>query len=334
VSTAGPAVHLVAANVSQGGAVPSGQPIQLFFDRLLLPQSISRQTFVLTQVGGTYLEPTIGYDPVARVVSVTPITPLDPCLDYELAIVSPQSSTDPNGLRAIDGALLARPSALCSRGPMSGPLDPCVITFGVKGGESCVGTPDSGAPATPAPPTVAPCAAQAILAQNCGGGTCHGGSTPAEGLELDTAAGILATAVGRVAQESNTGGSASPAPPTLLFAQDMPIVDEGNPGNSWLLYKLLLSAAPSPCPPGTGNCAGPSACPGFPETYSRPWSPLSAGERGILSSYVQGSAMPYPYSFAPVGSGGCPIYGLSTQQLEVLDYWILEGAPVSSTTCP
>ena len=230
-------IHLVSANIGQNQPLPANGRIELGFDRLLLPASITRQTFVLSNAGGNIAyTPTVAYDPVARIVTITPLTDPSQALvsgqNYDLVILGPQNPSDVNGLRAIDGAGLAK--------------TPQIIAFSV-----IAATP------TP-PPTVSIDFCRDIFpitSLQCTLPICHGtetGNFPAAGLALDPPSGIPATAVGRVAQGSNTGPQSIASPPTLLFAEDMPIIDatgniNGNPGNSWLMYKVLL-APPSPPP--------------------------------------------------------------------------------------
>ena len=204
----GPPIHVVATNLS-GGSLPQNARIELSFDRLLLPLSILRQTFVLNELvggGSTTLTPTVAYDPVARVVTVTPLPdqPLVVGQSYTLFITSPQSPSDLDGLRAIDGANLA-------------PDSPSQFTFQVTAAGS--------APAQP--PTVDFCRdILPLFKQKCAGTTCHGGTAPAEGLLLTTPLGVL-SAVGRVANGSNMGPLAASEPPGLIFNEDMPIIDPG-----------------------------------------------------------------------------------------------------------
>jgi len=103
-----------------------------------------------------------------------------------------------------------------------------------------------------------------IIGFKCALPTCHGGNTPAEGLVLDPFSGIAMTAIGRVSQEANTGPRSLAAPPTLLFGEDMPILDAtgttGDPANSWMMYKLLLAVpTPEPVDAGAADDAGPGA---------------------------------------------------------------------------
>jgi hypothetical protein len=224
----GATVHIVGADVGETQAVVVGAPIELAFDRLLNPVAVTRQTFVLQDLFGNFLVPTPSYDPVSRVVRLclTNSAPLLAGQSYELTIVSPTSPTGA-GFRAIDGA----------------GLDPSVnpvIEFPVVTGPTYTGS-DACTGAT----TVDFCSqVLPIFASKCGGSTCHGGDLPAAGLLMTTPQGIQTTAVGRVAQGSNTGNNSLPEPPGLLFGVDMPIISPGAPGGSWLVYKLLLAEPP------------------------------------------------------------------------------------------
>jgi hypothetical protein len=265
---AGPAVHLLGANVVGGLLEPSDR-IEVSFDRLLLPLSITRQTFILGELVGDQflgLTPTIRYDPVARVVTVTPLPEqaFDPEQTYRLTIASPAGPTDVNGLRAIDGATLSATS-------------PSSVTFRVA---MDAGT--SAPPPAPPPPPDFCTAVLPLFVSRCSGSGCHGGSStlPAAGLRLTDPQGVLTTAIGQVAEGSNTGPLAGNGQaPTLAFARDMPIIDPGpetlltmagsvvdpaaaatpltggNPSHSWLTYKLLMAVPPacstgSPCSDG------------------------------------------------------------------------------------
>jgi hypothetical protein len=216
-------VHLLASNVGTSQSLPANGAIQLAFDRLLLPSCITRQTFILQG-----LTPTVAYDPVARVVTVTPTTSLTPGQSYELDLATPANAADPSGVRAVDGAILA-----------PGSTDRLVFL-------ATAATATSGP--TP-PPTIDFCNdIFAPVFQTCGGPGCHGTALPAAGLLLATTEGVAQTAIGRVAHGANTGPNAATQPPGLLFGEDMPIIDPGsgagaagNPGDSWLLYKLLMA---------------------------------------------------------------------------------------------
>ncbi|MGH7270637.1 MAG: hypothetical protein ACREJ3_09420, partial [Polyangiaceae bacterium] len=295
----GAPVHYT-ANVGPSEPLPANSGLELTFDRLLLPLSIVRQTFQLSSVNGQALTPTVTYDPVSRVVTVTasPSAPLTPGQTYRLTIGLPTSTTDLFGLRAIDGATLD-------------PASPASITF----------------LAGPALPPASPTAVdfcrdvQPIFRGSCAGLTCHSPppDTPtAAGLVLTTPAGILATALRRVAQGSNTGPRPVAVAPSLRFGVDMPIIDpglgagqSGDPGDSWLLYKLLM-AVPTP-----GDAGAITA--------------LSASERATLSSFIPGREMPFPSDpGAPLDAPGAQ---LSIAQIETISTWIAQGAAVPGA-CP
>ena len=367
---AGPAVHLLGANVVGGLLEPSDR-IEVSFDRLLLPLSITRQTFILGELVGDQflgLTPTIRYDPVARVVTVTPLPEqaFDPEQTYRLTIASPAGPTDVNGLRAIDGATLSATS-------------PSSVTFRVA---MDAGT--SAPPPAPPPPPDFCTAVLPLFVSRCSGSGCHGGSStlPAAGLRLTDPQGVLTTAIGQVAEGSNTGPLAGNGQaPTLAFARDMPIIDPGpetlltmagsvvdaaaaatpltggNPSHSWLTYKLLMAVPPacstgSPCSDGglTGADGGVPAgaeggvtgadgsAPNPGSLYSVPCDvdgdlcPLSLpdAERARLSALIPGRAMPYP---ADPGSAAPNPPALTVDELELVSAWMAAGAPVPPA-CP
>jgi hypothetical protein len=298
----GPVIHVISANVSPTKPLPADGTIELAFDRLLLPESITRQSFTL----GGALPALPSYDPVTRVVSITPLAPLIVGQTYELAIVTPTSGTDLSGLRSIDGATID-------------PKD-SVRAFQIvaPGGAGDGGTisADGGT----GPQAVDFCCGVVPIFANCNSVQCHGGYLPAAGLALWTNAFVSQTAIGRVAHGSNIGPQAQAAAVGLTFGEDMPIIDPGtggagNPGNSWLIYKLLLAHVP----PDSGV---PTGYPGVA------WTPLSESERTILGTFVTGREMPYPGAVTPT-----PADGLALTDIDTLSNWIAQGAPVPAT-CP
>ncbi len=240
----------------------------------------------------------MAYDPVSRVVTVTPTAdqPVTPGQTYQLTVATPQSGI--TGLLAIDGATLD-------------PAEAPTLTFLVVQAGSQVGVP-----------TVDYCLdINPIFEAKCGGLVCHSpppDSQQADGLVLTEAWGVTATAIGRVAVGANTGPRPSAEAPSLTFGLDMPIIDPGpgtpaagNPANSWLMYKLLM-AVPSPGDAG-------------------PIEPLSNSERAILASLVPGREMPFPADpAAPLTAAGAQ---LTVDQLELVSTWIAQGAVVPPS-CP
>ena len=253
-------------------------------------------------------------------------SPLQDGQFYQLRVVTPPTSDPATGLRAIDGA----------------GLDPAVtniIPFRAS----------ASAPMPPAPPNVDFCRdIEPIFASKCLTGACHGGAEPAVGLRLDTNAGILSTAVGRVAEGANTGPHSATEDPGLHFGVDMPILDpglssmgSGNPANSWLLYKLLMAF-----PAAQSTTGGAEACDGGADggtaipvdlsgLHGIAWQPLSDGERATLADLVPGREMPFP------GDPSLPVSSaqgtLTVAELERVSQWIAQTPapnPLVPSACP
>lgn len=296
--------------------LPADGVIQVSFDRYLLPSTTIRQAVVLTDANNKPVTgddaPIVTYDPIARTVTLSsPKPPGTPWLQegqpYKVfLLVPPDDDTDEQGLRAID------------RSPLwSG--QPLEIAFYV-GPKTGVGSGE---------PTVSFCTdVLPIFIPNCGSPVCHGSSTePAAGLVLDTATGVSHTALGRVAHGANTSGRAGdPEAPGRDFGVNMAIIQPGNPGASWLMYKVDLAPPPDvdagslpsiACNPPAGSPAKTAPAPDY-----FPLAPavLSANdlERSILGNYVLGREMPFPISTP-----------LSFQQREKIRLWIAQGAHVT-----
>jgi hypothetical protein len=330
----GAPIEIVAVNVGPDQPIVVGAPIEISFDRLLLPTSVTRQAFVVQDLFGNYLEPTPSYDPVARVVRLCVVLEADQ--SYTLTITSPGDAADPLGLRAIDGAELD-PSATASytfpvvAGPAYAGTDAC--PQGGAAGEDAGA--DAGVPIVPSPvdfcSDVLP-----IFSSKCGTAACHSGSLPAEGLQMTSAQGILATAVGRVSQESNTGSTAAVTQPQAggQFGVDMAIIGSADPGESWLLYKLLM-AVPPPC---SSTPASPDACNDAGATdfdggssHDVSWAPLSDAERATLAGIIPGREMPFPANPSAALDDPTNIAANLTQyELELVSLWIQQGAVVPS----
>lgn len=256
------------------------------------------------------LAPVVVYDPIARTVTLLP--PKQPWLaegqTYTLVLGIPDGDEDQGGVRAIDRAKLFADQKR-------------EIAF-LVGPKTNV----------PIEPTVTLCRdVLPIFTAKCNLPTCHGnGDSAAASLVLDTSAGIGATAIGRIAQGSNTGGRSSGAPSgSRLFGVDMPIIDPGNPGNSWLMYKIDLARQP------TLTQAVPNfACTaGLLETEQKfAFAPLAPGaqrnadeiERSILSDFILGREMPFPSA----GAGGSyDTEPLTFDEREKVRIWIKSLVP-------
>lgn len=242
----GPRLHVIATEPPQGAGldcardspecgVPTDVTLVFRFDRFLLPDTAIRQSIsFFTGAAGNLAPPpsnvraemTARYDVLERTVrfALPPGVTLQPNALYtaELPIYGPGQ---PWGFRAFDGA------------PLEGTVPPR-LSFRTGSG------PSGSVPSSPA----LDCAGfLASLARGgCGAGGCHGAplgrTQPAMGLRLDSAAGLLATAVRRPAHETETGDttgvSSEDAP---RFGANMPLIDPGRPDNSYLLYKLLIA---------------------------------------------------------------------------------------------
>lgn len=270
----GTPVHVIGQNFGNTplstSAFPSDGVLRITFDRYLLPVTVTRQSFVLSDSSGNVLSSVVDYDPVARVVSLS--NPggagqpcwLNPNASYTVSLGIPSGESDTGGLRAIDGATLTAPQLLGFIAPAT----------------AAVACPAGGV----ATPTANFCSdVLPIFQSRCSAPNCHGSPTmvgvspvfpaggmsaPAAGLILDepyafmNTAGLSPGSSGIPAHGDNTGPENIPEPPGPIFAVDMPIVDpSGDPANSWLLYKLLL-AVPSATDDPTLDCAAcvPTTC--------------------------------------------------------------------------
>ncbi len=317
-------MHLVAANVGLDKKLPQNQPIQLAFDRLLLPDTVIRQSFILVDSFNQPLNPAVTYDPVTRVVTLSNPDPNDTSgtnwlkvdQPYKIVFFIPQGADDQSGIRAIDRATLD-PSQAGQLGFQVAPPNPdlpaetqmsfcrdVLPIFSTRcSASTCHGAPAQGAP---------------------GALTTDGTTRPAAGLVLETSDGVRNTALRRVANGSNVGALAGEGrSPGRVFGVDMPIIAPGNPSNSWLLYKLMLAPAPD-ADGGVLQCNGQA--PAAPLGPTTAYLPLGDDERARLSDHVRGNQMPYP----PRPGTGDKSENLTFDELERIRAWIAQGANVDS----
>lgn len=318
--------------------------IQIAFDRLLHPASVTRQSFSLADKSGNFLEPVVTYDPVARVVtlrapSASPWLVDGVTYSVSMGVAAQNDYQGLGGPRAIDGAVL--PAKAVETFQAALPTTP------TPGPDRIVSFCDDVLP---------------IFQLRCSGGLCHaapvknGSTFPAEGLILQTANGVLNTAIGtashgRTAQGANTGPLAGqPAVQGKPFGVDMAIVNPiDGPGQSWLMYKVLLGqrrAIDRGLDAGVATCgagaAPPSAVLQLPSPQPAASLPLSASEEEVLSQYILGNQMPYPLNLpsnvqTPVGGTNdeSSTLPLTFDELERVRAWIAQGANVSQcTSCP
>jgi hypothetical protein len=147
-----------------------------------------------------------------------------------------------------------------------------------------------------------------------GPGAQSGASSLAMGLDLSSPSGLSATALGVTAHQTQVGegaeqGETSP----LRFGRAMPIIDPGNPGNSYLLYKVLIHPLNHPRPDG------------------ELWPALGAELERLRDAFVSGLPMPAPSaSSSPSGlSSDDPDGTLSAAHARAIAAWIASGAVLS-----
>ncbi len=306
---AGPDVRLLAMYPANGegedcvGAEPPdeacGVPINasltLRFDRYLNPATVNRQA-IRVFTGDPGESPAIPfdvvYDPIERVVQYRMPSGYSfvPQALYQIELVVPESADD-FGVRAFDGAPL---------GPGDAPLSTSFFTSAVS--------------ETP-PVDVAP-SCDEIVEQvlkndqlgNCASSECHRsnanklGAAP-EALWLDGRANLRVTAINRVAHETELGDAAGvPLKNSPRFGVQMPLIAPGNPGNSYLLYKLLRKPENfEPCQ--NSGAATVCATPADPCFSLYPQLPLAEDEClqpsvdesvRLREWFVRGEAMPFP----------------------------------------
>ena len=307
---------VLGVSVGDGRPMPADGAIQIAFDRYLLPATVNRQSIVLVDGANQPLAPELApivlYDPIARTVTLSP--PKQPWLTegqpYKVVLRIPEGDADTGGVRAIDRATLfpeqKRDFAFLVGPKLNVPIEP-TASF-------CR--------------DVLP-----IFVAKCSLSTCHGsGDRAAASLVLDTSAGVGATALNRVAQGSNRGPrSGQVTTSERLFGIDMPIVDPGNPGNSWLMYKVELPRLPLPLATTshyacTNGLLEPQV--NFAFTPLAPNAQRSADEieRSILSDYILGREMPFP---AP-GADFYEVLPLTFDEREKVRLWI-QGLPKGSS---
>lgn len=251
------------------------------------------------------------YDVVERVVSyrLVPGATLLPGVLYTVELVVP-GGEQPFGFRAFDGAALDegdKPLRFSFRTSTSGlssqtPAEEVPTCSAILGGIF----------ARPSGPGAAP--------PTCAGGTCHGGPTPRMGLSLDSRFGLVTTAIGHVAHETDLGPHAgTPIDNPPRFGLAMPIIDPGRPDTSYLLYKLLVNDRNYG--DDTQRCTSHYKVP-LPDGTCLPPSPE---ERERLRDwFVRGEPMPLR---EPPDSPG---WSVTQDDLRAIQRFIAAGAPINN----
>jgi hypothetical protein len=264
------------------------RPADTFRQSICVQSSLARVTTLAECRRPVFLEP--AYDPVHREIiyrqSPDPgETHLLAGATYQITLF-PAYGEVPGGVRAFDGATLDEAK---------------VYTF------STVPAPE-GARVDEPPRADVFCSAVQPALRACAYAGCHLDIAPkggaAEGLDLSAPERIAATAVGRVAHETETGAHAnSPTKSAPRFGASMPLLDPTFPANSYLVYKLLASEASASALPDAASAAE-----------------IARLRDGVVVG------MPMPPTDAP----GAAVRDPAT--LDAIVTWLFEGAPTPA--CP
>jgi hypothetical protein len=297
--------------------VLSTTSVRLEFDRFLLPGDAIRQSICLqpssepvATLGDcrlpVFLEPS--YDPVWRRATyrLPAMAKLVADTKYWLTVLAPTEASA-FGFRAFDRAPLAENVVLqfttAATDPPGAPVETSLDEAGRRAAsEELFCTASACVAACGADQACADrCPVSKSMPLACGG--CHlpietGGAVM--GLDLSGPERIEAI-LGRVAHQTQTGEQADEPDVPRRFGRAMPQVDPGNAGNSYLLYKMLVS------PIYARMDAAKSLAPGEIDR--------------LRASTVVGLPMP-PYDLYAVPQGG----------IEALSAWIMTGA--RTPVCP
>jgi hypothetical protein len=327
-SDQGPAPQVVWSSPQDGAtAVALRQSVRVQFDRFLRPETASRQSICIQAGPSAPCEgAAIEYDPVDRVVVAKLNGALLPTQRYTVRLVAPTASAPDQGVRAFDDAALAKD-----------------VTFAFTTGDA------SAMPTLPEPMRAADfCGAMpspgGTFKSPCGLAGCHGpagqGAPMGGALRLVPDSGSRVDAIRALLGASGSGQptvaieTATAADPTAArrggtgpFGQNMPYLDPTNPGNSYVVYKMMfnqLSITPSPClfDPREPTIEEGATC--DPGTSSvQPWVPNGSGKPPVLGEYdrlkgrIRGNGM----------SG-------DVAALRSVSAWIAAGATTPMADCP
>ncbi|WP_437746385.1 hypothetical protein WME73_16330 [Sorangium sp. So ce302] len=318
----------------------------LKFDRYLLPSSVSAtvgaesvcvsgdlatvQTYA-DCVNPIALAPT--YNPVQREVifrQIEGMPGLVPGTRYALTVFKPADEAALSGIRAFDGASLGGNtriefSVAATNPPQAMPERPPSGDFYCQRDLECV------AEMCADDPVCSVCVkGAAYFLSTCVG--CHFDGSAAAGLNLNLGGpmfnridALLDTAIGRTAHQTQMGekahmGEASPE----RFGRAMPLIDPGNPGNSYLLYKILIGQSASD-----------------PSLSADAAEKLRQETERLQAAFVVGMPMPPPPSnpvfwFHPQSpeTPDDPDVTPYVDGIDILSAWILNGAAPRDCSAP
>ncbi len=303
--------------------VPTNATISLRFDRFLNPLTANRQAIRVYSgdpASSGAIPYQVTYDPVERVVQyrLPPGYAYEPNALYRIELVVP-APDDEYGVRAFDGAPLADAGDV--------PLAASFFT-----GPGPVDQPAGEAP------SCAQIVEQVFLSApaSCGRGSCHSSLAPQgapHGLWLDSGANFSATAIERVARQTELGDRSGgiPLERPARFGVRMPLVMPGSPGGSYLMYKLMRDPrAFEPCSEDDPELEGSmselcrenadacvSAYPDIPLADGTCLAPPEEELTRLREWFVRGEPMPIPRPVARY---------LGLQQLRAVSRFIAAGA--------
>ncbi|MBX3184534.1 MAG: Ig-like domain-containing protein [Polyangiaceae bacterium] len=292
--------------------VPLNLAIELRFDRYLDPSSAVRQSLRLQAgSGGPIVFLTPSYDVVERVVRFRqePGARLQPSTLYTVELIAEAGA----GFRAFDGAALEH-GAIPERyhfytgtqdaeDPPAPPVTSCsdvlrIFSGGQAGCVSCHQSSEAGIGGCP--PGQAP---DPSFPDECVG-------VPRQGLDLSSRAGLERTAVFQVAHQTEIGPSAgTPLTNPSRVGVQMPLVHPNNPGNSYLLYKLLRNPS------------------NFATQQTSAYRVGLGGQRLLASDDERERLREWFVRGEPMPAGG---YSLSLAEVRAIQRWIQNGAETES----
>jgi len=263
-----------------------GSSITLRFDRYLRASTAVRQSISVytgdPSNGIGLLRPE--YDVVERVLVYRITQFLEPGTLYTVEVLSSDSPTG-LGFQAFDGA------------PLEGGEVPLKFNFFTQRNRDWL-------PQLPVEPVPSCERVLEIFANaGCAAGGCHGGNTPSTGLLLDRAEAFVETALNRVARQTELGAAVGvPLQDPARFGLQMPIIDPGQPANSYLLYKLLRGEFSHWLgPDDPGRCSSRYSVGLGPDCVPPPADELTR----LREWFVRGAPMPPPDDTPPPsGHGG------------------------------
>jgi hypothetical protein len=254
------------------------------------------------------------YDPVDRVATWIIRGRILRRTRYNVRLFAPKDPQDQNGVRAFDGTPLEKEFTFAFT---TGDRDPGFEpprTFGFCAEKQLCPLPDGACDG--AAPTAVTSSVHHFFANNCtSGGTCHGGGGGTGGpsgsvlrLDDDGTGGGFAAALRHlvdhavVASETATGPDpVNPIRNVLApFGRNMPYIDATNPGNSYLLYKLILALSPR-CPLDTNEEA--------PTHVATACTPEGGYARGTYAEDFYDCNAIIDAVVPRDPSGGCPLDG-------------------------